>query len=154
MFEDVTPQERQEMTDLLRKTGSPSKEEASVAQKLFAAALTTPLRQGILYGDIISNIFKPEVFDAVEALQAIAAEKGCSLAQFAIAWLMAQKNVTSPIIGAGDQKQFDDLLGALNIQITAEDCQRVDAICPPGTAIVPYYRPDPYADFRPHPYRW
>lgn len=98
--------------------------------------------------------FKPEVFDAVEVLQAIAVSKGCSLTQFAIAWLMAQPNVTSPIIGAGNQAQLDELLGSLNVHITDEDRQQVDAICPPGQAIVPYYRVDSYTDFRPHPYRW
>jgi hypothetical protein len=63
MFEDITAEEKQQMTDLLRQSGSAQKDEAISAQKALASALTTPLRQGILYGDTISNIFKPEVFD-------------------------------------------------------------------------------------------
>ena len=97
--------------------------------------------------------FKPEVFDAVDALQEIANDKDCTLPQFALAWLMAQKTVTSPIIGATSQSQLEGLLGSLDVEITAEDCQRVDAICPSGQAIVPYYFVDSYADFRAHPYR-
>jgi hypothetical protein len=68
-IEDMKTEEREQITKLLRQTGSPVKEEALAAQKAFAAALTTPLRQGILVGDIISNIFTPEQFDPSALVQ-------------------------------------------------------------------------------------
>lgn len=49
-----------EMVDLLRKTGSPDREVAIAAQRALALALTGPLRQGVLTGDLIANIFTPE----------------------------------------------------------------------------------------------
>lgn len=63
MFDNMTEQERKEITDLLRQTGSTDKEQALAAQRAFAAALQTPLRQGIIVGDTIGGIFAPEKFD-------------------------------------------------------------------------------------------
>lgn len=48
----------QEMTELLRKSGSPNREESLAATHELAVALTTPLRQGVLSGDITGNIFE------------------------------------------------------------------------------------------------
>jgi len=97
--------------------------------------------------------FKPEVFDALDALQEIATEKGCTLAQLSLAWLLAQPGVTAPVIGARNQAQFDELIGTLDVEITEDDRQRIDAIFPPYNSIVPYYYTDGSADFRPHQYR-
>lgn len=55
--------ERLDLTNLLKQSGSEDKHEALTAQHALAAALTTPLRQGVLTGDNISQIFTPEVFD-------------------------------------------------------------------------------------------
>lgn len=62
MFEGLTTEERQQLESLLVQTGSNNKEEALVAQRAFAAALTAPLRQGVLIGDNIGGIFAREVF--------------------------------------------------------------------------------------------
>ncbi len=69
MFEDMKPEDKAQITELLKQTGSPNKEEALTAQRAFAAALTTPLRQGVLVGDIISNIFTPEEFDPAARIE-------------------------------------------------------------------------------------
>jgi hypothetical protein len=69
MFEDLKPQEREQMTTLLKQAGSPNYTEALVAQKAIAGALVTPLRQGIIYGDIIANIFTPTVFDPAARIE-------------------------------------------------------------------------------------
>lgn len=63
MFDDLTKDEKAEMTQLLRQTGSAEKDVALAAQKAFAAALTEPLRQGVLVGDNIAGIFASQVFD-------------------------------------------------------------------------------------------
>ena len=93
---------------------------------------------------------RDQVFDVTEALAPIAAEKGCTMSQFALAWVMGQPGVTSPIVGPRTLAQLKDNLGALNVQITDEDRRRVDAIIPPGTHVSPFYE----ANFGPHQYRW
>jgi aryl-alcohol dehydrogenase-like predicted oxidoreductase len=89
------------------------------------------------------------IFDVVDDLEPIAREKGCTLAQLALAWCMEQPGVTSPIIGPRTMEQLEDNLGALDVTITDDDRARVDGIVAPGTAVSPFYE----TDFGPHPYR-
>ena len=93
--------------------------------------------------------FNETVYDVVEGLEPIAADRGVPLSQFALAWVMAQPGVTSPIIGPRTMRQLDDNLDAADVQVTAEDCKRVDAVVPPGRMVAPYYE----ADFGPHRFR-
>jgi hypothetical protein len=69
MFEDLKENEKADITNLLKQTGSANKDEAIAAQKLFAAALQTPLRQGVLTGNIITGIFAPEEFDPAARIE-------------------------------------------------------------------------------------
>ena len=71
-------------------------------------------------------------FDALDALEAIAAAKGASLSQLALAWLIAQPGVTAPILGPRNLDQLHDNLGALEVTITAEDCATIDTIVAPA----------------------
>lgn len=59
----ISDEVKQTLTETLRDAGSKDKGTAIAAQQAIAAALTEPLRQGVLYGDIISDIFVSEVFD-------------------------------------------------------------------------------------------
>ena len=52
-----------EMVALLKQTGSKNRQEATAAMRALAVALETPLRQGVLSGDIIGNIFAVENLD-------------------------------------------------------------------------------------------
>ena len=52
-------------------------------------------------------------FATVEAVRAIAAEAGMSMVQLALAWVLAQPAVTSPIIGASRPEQLDEAIAAL-----------------------------------------
>jgi aryl-alcohol dehydrogenase-like predicted oxidoreductase len=91
-----------------------------------------------------------ETYDVVDGLAPVAAAKGITLAQFALAWCMMQPGVTSPIIGPRTMEQLEDNLGALGVEITADDRAAVDALVPPGRMVSPFYE----ADFGPHQYRW
>jgi aryl-alcohol dehydrogenase-like predicted oxidoreductase len=94
--------------------------------------------------------FTDRAFDVLELIEAIAAEKKCTVSQFALAWCAQQPGITSPIIGPRTMEQLEDNLGALDVKVTDEDRARIDAIIPPGREVVPYYE----ADFGPHRYRW
>jgi len=89
------------------------------------------------------------IFDVVEALEALAQEKGCTLSQLALAWCMHQPGIVSPIIGPRTYEQLEDNLGALSVTITDDDRRRIDAIVPPGRMVSPFYE----ANFGPHPFR-
>jgi aryl-alcohol dehydrogenase-like predicted oxidoreductase len=70
-------------------------------------------------------------FDAVEALANIAKVKGATVAQVALAWLLAQPGVTSIIIGANKMPQLEDNLKAADLQLTAAELELLSATTAP-----------------------
>ena len=78
-------------------------------------------------------------YDVVEALEKLAAAKGCSMSQFALAWCRDQPGVTSPIIGPRTMEQLSDNLGAMDVTLTDDDRKAIDELCPPGEHVVPFY---------------
>lgn len=79
------------------------------------------------------------VWRLVEGLRALCADKGCSMADFALAWCASRPGVTSPIIGPRTTEQLEENLKALDVTITEEDSKRVDELVPPGTFVKSYY---------------
>ncbi len=72
-----------------------------------------------------------EALAKVRALNAIAAGRGQSLAQMALAWTLRDPRVTSTLIGASSVAQLEQNLGALdNLGFTAEELQEIDRIAP------------------------
>lgn len=73
-------------------------------------------------------IDKDRAYDAVDAMRTIAAEKGCTVPQVAIAWLLHQKVVTSVILGAKRVDQLADNIGAAEVSLTDDDLAALDAV--------------------------
>jgi aryl-alcohol dehydrogenase-like predicted oxidoreductase len=63
-----------------------------------------------------------------DAVNTVAAERGAGAAQVAIAWVLAQRHrgTVIPILGARRVSQLEDNLGALELELTAEDLTRLD----------------------------
>lgn len=97
-----------------------------------------------------TDLFSDAAFNVLDVVLAIAAERGCTPSQFALAWCAQQPGITSPIVGIRTMEQLEDNLGAINVQVTDEERARIDEVAPPGEAIRQYYR----ADFGPHLFRW
>jgi len=70
----------------------------------------------------------------VEALRAVAAEKGTTVATLAIAWVLSRGNDVIPLIGARRRDRLAEALGALELELTAEDRRRIEGAVPPGAA--------------------
>jgi aryl-alcohol dehydrogenase-like predicted oxidoreductase len=68
-----------------------------------------------------------DLFRVVDALDAVAAETGKSVAQIALAWLLARPTVATVIIGARDETQLRENLGATGWRLTAAQTARLDA---------------------------
>ena len=75
-----------------------------------------------------------------DQLQAIADEKGCTLAQLAIAWVLAQGTDVQALIGSRKPEQVLSTIKALDVKLTAEDLQRIEAIVPKEQARSQYMR--------------
>ena len=71
------------------------------------------------------RFFKPEDYDVVEAVQAIANEKGVTPAQVAIAWLL-HKGVTAPIVGPTKVEHVEDAVGAIDVKLNTSDMEQLE----------------------------
>jgi aryl-alcohol dehydrogenase-like predicted oxidoreductase len=104
----------------------------------------SPLGAGFLTGQIDENTkfdptdfrnsvprFTPEARKAnmalVSVVRAVADRKGATPAQIALAWLLAQKPWIAPIPGTTKHSRLEENLGALDVQLTTEDLEEIDA---------------------------
>ncbi len=115
-----------------------------VLEEVGAGAITfSPLAQGVLtdrylngipadsraaqnkslFGDHLSD----ENIDRVRSLAAIAAERGQSMAQMAVAWTLRDPRVTSTLLGASSVKQLEDTAAAVNnLAFSDDELARID----------------------------
>jgi aryl-alcohol dehydrogenase-like predicted oxidoreductase len=110
-----------------------------------------PLGRSLLTGDIpdFANLsegdtrarhprFTPENFaknrELVQHVEAIAEEKGCTPAQLVLAWLLAQGPDVIPIPGTKHINRLDENLGALRVDLTPDDIDRLSTAIPIGAA--------------------
>jgi len=77
----------------------------------------------------------PARFDAVEALEAIAAQAGLSLTHLALGFVGAHPAITSTIIGPKRMEQLEDLLGAADVDLDEATLDAIDTVVRPGTDI-------------------
>jgi aryl-alcohol dehydrogenase-like predicted oxidoreductase len=75
----------------------------------------------------------------VARVEEIAKTKGCTPAQLALAWVLAQDDDMVPIPGTKRRPYLEENLGALSVRLSAEDLARLDAACPRGAAAGPRY---------------
>ena len=111
----------------------------------------SPLGRGFLTGQIKSPSdfaegdfrrnhprFQGENFERnielVREVGKLAEEKGCTTAQLALAWVLAQGEDIVPIPGTKHVRYLDDNIGALEVALSRDDLDRLDAILPPGAA--------------------
>jgi aryl-alcohol dehydrogenase-like predicted oxidoreductase len=77
----------------------------------------------------------------VDSIRAIADAKGCTPAQLAIAWVMAQGDDIVPIPGTKRRRYLEDNLGAADVTLSRDDLARIDRALPPGAASGDRYAP-------------
>ena len=111
----------------------------------------SPLGRGFLTGQIKSPDdfaeddfrkfhprFQGENFEKnialVREVEKMAQEKGCTTAQLALAWVLAQGEDVVPIPGTKHVRYLDENIGALDVKLSGEDLKRLDEILPPGAA--------------------
>ena len=111
----------------------------------------SPLGRGFLTGEVKSPDdlapddarrrhprFQGEAFqrnlDLAGTVQRLAADKSCTPAQLALAWVLAQGPDLVPIPGTKRRKYLEDNLGALDVHLSADELARIDEALPPGAA--------------------
>jgi len=130
----------------------PEQEILSVCRELGVGFVAySPLGRGFLTGRFKSSAdvpqddyrrhtprFQGENFDKnlalLDRIEAFAREKGCTPAQLALAWVLAQGEDIVPIPGTKRRKYFDENLGALEISLSADEVSRIGEALPVGAA--------------------
>ncbi|MFD7013046.1 aldo/keto reductase [Streptomyces sp. NPDC059161] len=70
----------------------------------------------------------------VEALRKIAEQKGVSVAQIAIAWVLSRGEDIVPLVGARRRDRLTEALGALDVDLSADDLAAIETAVPAGAA--------------------
>jgi aryl-alcohol dehydrogenase (NADP+) len=86
---------------------------------------TAPSYAGALYRQ---RYWQDQVFDAVDAIKAAADEAGLSMPTMAVAWVLAQPGITSPLVGASRPEQLDATLKAVETTLAAELLAKLDEL--------------------------
>ncbi|HEY1199227.1 MAG TPA: aldo/keto reductase [Thermoplasmata archaeon] len=81
----------------------------------------------------------------VDRLSAIAREKGCTPAQLALAWLLAQGDDIVPIPGTKRRKYLEENATAVEVALSASDLARIETAIPKGAAAGDRYSPESFA---------
>jgi len=93
---------------------------------------------------IAETEFREESLLIAQQLKAHAEARGCTLAQWATAWVLANRAVSSVIAGPRTLQQWEDYRPALDVVITPEDEALVDRLVPPGHPSTPGYTDPAY----------
>lgn len=81
----------------------------------------------------------------VEELRRVAAAKGVSVAQIAIAWVLSRGSDIVPLVGARRRDRLTEALGALEFDLTPDDLAAIERAVPPGAAAGDRYAPQQMA---------
>jgi aryl-alcohol dehydrogenase-like predicted oxidoreductase len=79
-------------------------------------------------GGFIKSWLETPVLEAVQKLKPLAQEAGCTLTQFALAWVLREPNVASAIVGASRPEQLDENAGASGLKIDPALFAKAEAI--------------------------
>ena len=114
-----------------------------------------PLPQTSRLNSKLSTDKGPQIADeylyrVVDALDAVAAETGKSVPQVALNWLLGRPTVSTVVIGARNEDQLRDNLGAVGWSLTAEQAAKLDAVSA-VTPAYPYWHQAGFAERNPSP---
>ncbi|MEX2627804.1 MAG: aldo/keto reductase, partial [Ilumatobacteraceae bacterium] len=80
-------------------------------------------------------------WDVIDAVGAVADDRGVSMAQVALAWVAQRPGVSSVILGARTTQQLDDNLAAAGLRLSDDEMARLDTASDPAPADYPYGTP-------------
>lgn len=131
--EKPAPPDNKSLLEVLEEYGVGSIPFSPLAQGLLTDRYLTGIpensRAAKPHGFLKTADITEEKLGKIRKLNAIAEDRGQTLAQMALAWLLKDKRVTSVLIGASSTRQLDNNIDALNqLQFTTEELQLIENI--------------------------
>ena len=74
-------------------------------------------------------------WEIVDAVERVANERGVSMAQIGLAWVLSKRDVTAPIVGATKIKHLQDAVGALDVTLSADEIASLEAPYTPKAVV-------------------
>jgi aryl-alcohol dehydrogenase-like predicted oxidoreductase len=125
---------------LVRRAGFERENEALCLDQGIGVIPYSPLQGGFLTGKYrrdttpdsvragdLKKYMTEQNYDVIDLLDRLGQERGATVTQMALAWLLQRPAITAPIIGANSIEQLDDILGTLDVQLTPDEVQAIDA---------------------------
>ncbi len=122
----------------------------------FAVTAFSPLARGWLSGskkirsqtDVSFALFHGDALDLeiIARVEAIAAERGTSMAEVALAWVYSKEDICCPIVGASSVSQLENNVKALDLELTADEIDALDQLYRPRDVINDHV-PEPMARY-------
>jgi aryl-alcohol dehydrogenase-like predicted oxidoreductase len=109
--------------------------------------------QNKMVTDIGPQVADENVYRVVDALDSVAKETGKTVPQIALNWLLQRPTVCNVVIGARDEAQLRQNLGALGWSLTPQQISRLDAASA-RTPTYPYWHQMDFAERNPQPVKW
>jgi aryl-alcohol dehydrogenase-like predicted oxidoreductase len=88
-------------------------------------------------GGMMGKYLSEEVLTRVQLLKPLADDLGLTMAQFALAWVLQNKNVASAIVGATKPEQIASNIAAVGVEIPVEVMAKVSEILEPVAVFDP-----------------
>ncbi|MFL9451722.1 MULTISPECIES: aldo/keto reductase [Nostocales] len=127
-----------EILDTVRELGIGFVAYSPLGRGFLSGAITSPDDFAEDDYRLMSPRFQGENFyknlELVNQVKAIAAEKGATPSQLALAWLLAQGNDIVPIPGTKRRRYLEENVGATEITLTPNDLRRIEEVAPKGFA--------------------
>jgi aryl-alcohol dehydrogenase-like predicted oxidoreductase len=73
------------------------------------------------------TLYRDEDRTIVEAVAGVAADRNVSPAQVALAWMLSKPGISAPIIGATKMAHLDDAIAAVDVELTRDEIDRLEA---------------------------
>jgi aryl-alcohol dehydrogenase-like predicted oxidoreductase len=137
-------EEEREMIPLCREEGVGLIPYSPIGGGLLAGSRRTGTVRS--HSPMARNRFNRKADEAViDAVAAVATRRGASPAQVAVAWLLAQRGVTAPIVGATKASHLEDTVKAVSTTLSPEEITTLEGAYETQPPLPIYFRPPPPA---------
>ena len=104
---------------------------------LTIAGLIWPVGSVVAQADFLAGARSDKLYDTIDVLDEIAAESGKTVSQVALRWVLQRPSVVSIVVGARNEEQLKQNLGAVGWALDAGQMARLDA----ASEVRPIFRP-------------